>query len=971
MNVRNGEQERTLFEQCLQQAPEAREAFLRDACGGGELVDRVIALLCAHDEAEAAATRDEAGEVRGMPERIGPYRLLQVLGEGGMGVVYEAEQTAPIRRRVALKLIRLGLDSRQVVQRFEAERQALAVMDHPNIARVLDAGETEQGLPYFVMERVRGVPLLEYCDRLALSTRARIELFAVLCQAVQHAHQKGVIHRDLKPSNVLIEEEDGRPRPKVIDFGIAKAVGSRLTDSTLVTRYGQTLGTPAYMSPEQAAISGLDVDTRSDVYSLGVMLYELLVGALPVDVDRIGIHAYIARLAEQETNPPTPSARLAQLGDGLEDVARRRTTDPGTLRSQLRGDLDWIVMKALEPDRNRRYPAASALAEDLERHLNDEPVECRPPSAVYRMRKFVRRNRLPVAAAVVALLAVLAGGLAAGLGLLEARRAEARAVREAETAREVSDFLVGLFEVSDPSQSRGNTVTVREILDRGAGRVREELRDQPLVQARLLDTIGSVYWELGLEEEAAGLVEEAIRIREGQPGGETVELAGSLRLLARILGSHFGAIPLERRERMLELLGRARQIHAARLGAEHPEVGQDWLEIAHALADRIPAGDPRRYEEAAEAWRETIRIWEAAYGPDEPRLAEPLSQLGSHLRRRLGDPEGAAPYFRRALEVLEQAHGPTSPLLLRALYENYRLALEDWNRDPQPVEELYRRLWAIPEEEVVAAGGDIGVYINLGNARLFVGELEQSEQSYRRALELARRMYGPDHEIVPVALASLSNLYFVQQRWAEIREVQAEARPLWERNGRTVSAIDSGYAIALAWLAEGRLREGAPLLESAVEAYRAHAPRHYYAVALEELSRLRRRQGRLAEAEELWRQAVDIHAANAADERARAAHHRWNALALLGCREDWRFGTDPVQCEWAPLDPDWAVGETRRAVELERSSQNLRALAVALYFAGQREAAVEAMDEAIGELYRGDPSTPEYESWRTRFTSGE
>ncbi len=965
----DGEKERALFEECLEQAPETREAFIRKACGEGEMADRLRALIRAHEAAEAA-TREAGLEEQGrFPDRIGPYRLLQVLGEGGMGVVYEAEQTEPIRRRVALKLIRLGLNTRQVVSRFEAERQALAVMDHPNIARVLDAGATEQGLPYFVMELVKGIPLLEYCDRRRLSTRARIELFMVLCQAVQHAHQKGVIHRDLKPSNVLVEEENGRPRPKIIDFGIAKAVGSPLTDTTLVTLHGQTLGTPAYMSPEQAMVSGLDVDTRSDVYSLGVMLYELLVGTLPVDVKRMGIHAYIAKLAERETNPPTPSVRLASLGAHLKVVARNRTSDPGTLRNELRGDLDWIVMKALEADRNRRYSTAAALAEDLERHLNDEPVQCRPPSSLYRFAKFVRRNRFSVAAAGVAIVAIILGGLAAAVGLLEARRAEVRAVREAETARQVSDFLVGLFEVSDPSESRGNTITARDILDRGALRIREELQEQPLVQARLLHTIGGVYWALGLEEEAFELVEEAGRLREELQGGESLELAESLRLLAEILSSHFGGIPLERRERMLELLERARDIHISQLGADHPEVGQDWIHIAHALADRIPASDPRRYREASEAYLEAIRIWEDAYGPDDPRLAEPLRQLGNHTRRRLGDPGAAGPYFHRALSILEKAHGPTSPLVLPALYESYRLEMRNWNRDSAPVEELYQRLWAIPEEEVLKAGVEIGVYINLGNTRLVVGRLDQSEDCYRRALTLARKMYGPDHEIVPVALSSLSNLYFIQQRWPEIRDVLAEARPLWERNQRTVEAINCQYGTALALLAEGRETEAEPLLEEAVESYRVHSPRRNYPAALEELILLRQKQGRSAEAGRLRERLLELYRRNAGDELAQSFAFRFYALALLGCREDWRFGTDPVECPRAPLDPLLALEQARKAVELDRNSQNLRALGLSLYFAGEVDAAVAALDESIDELFRGDPSTPEYQQWRDRFAS--
>src|SRR5918911_1521336 len=300
------------------------------------------------------------------PDRIGAYRILQVLGEGGMAVVYEAEQTEPVRRRVALNVMKLGMDTKEVIARFEAERQALAVMTHQSIAKVLDAGASEGGRPYFVMELVQGVPITDYCDGRQLSVRERLELFIPVCQAVQHAHQKGVIHRDLKPSNVLVTEVDGKPLPKVIDFGIAKATGQHLTEKTLVTAYGQAMGTPGYMSPEQAEMSGLDIDTRADIYSLGVMLYELLVGRLPEDPLELGLQGFMARLAMRETDPPTPSTKLHSLKREQKALATLRHTDPGSLERTLRGDLDRIVMKAIDKDRNQRYETANGLALDLE-----------------------------------------------------------------------------------------------------------------------------------------------------------------------------------------------------------------------------------------------------------------------------------------------------------------------------------------------------------------------------------------------------------------------------------------------------------------------------------------------------------------------------------------------------------------------------------------------------------------------------
>ena len=474
-------------------------------------------------------------EVFDHPERLGPYRILQPLGEGGMGVVYEAEQTAPVRRRVALKILKVGMDTKEVVARFEVERQALAVMSHPGIAKVLDAGVSEEGRPYFAMELVRGLPITEYCDAHRLGTRERLALFLPVCHAVQHAHQKGVIHRDLKPSNVMVTEVDGRPEPKVIDFGIAKAMGQHLTDRTLVTTFGQAMGTPAYMSPEQAEMAGLDVDTRADIYSLGVLLYELLVGELPVDPTEVGLPGFIAQLVLGETDPPTPSARVATLSAHRAHIEASRQTDLHSLRRQLKGDLDWIVMKAMAKDRGHRYETANGLAMDLQRYLADEPVVARPPSARYRMAKFVRRNRAGVVAAAVVTLAILGGAAATTVGFVRASRAEARARQDAATAEQVSDFLVSLFEVSDPSAARGNTVTAREILDRGAEKIETELTDQPLVQARLMATMGAAYRGLGHLDAATPLLEGALERYTAQAGADDLRVAQMKAELAYLL----------------------------------------------------------------------------------------------------------------------------------------------------------------------------------------------------------------------------------------------------------------------------------------------------------------------------------------------------------------------------------------------------------------------------------------------------
>jgi serine/threonine protein kinase len=533
-----------IFDEAVRRAPGTeRAAYVDEACGGNlKLKERVQQLLQAFADAgsflespaaDGAATADSPSLSECPGTVIGPYKLLQQIGEGGFGVVFLADQERPVRRKVALKVIKPGMDTRQVIARFEAERQALALMDHPNIAKVYDAGATGNGRPYFVMELVQGVPITAYCDRCNLTTRERLELFITVCQAVQHAHQKGVIHRDIKPSNVLVAIQDGRPTPKIIDFGVAKAINQQLTEHTLMTAFAQMVGTPLYMSPEQAELSPLGVDTRSDIYSLGVLLYELLTGTTPFDKDRLHAASYdeLRRIIREE-EPPRPSTRISTLAaDSATTAAVHRRTDARRLQQTVRGELDWIVMKCLEKDRNRRYETPNSLARDIERYLRDESVQACPPSVGYRLKKFARRNKAAAAFVGLLLASVTALGFS-NIALKHERDAKGTALTQAniESARAqaVSDLLQEMLASSNPDEVKGSHYTVRELLDDFSARLGDQLADQPTVEADIRSVIGRSYWRQGVPDRAEIHLQKALDLRRREFGAGDERVADSL-----------------------------------------------------------------------------------------------------------------------------------------------------------------------------------------------------------------------------------------------------------------------------------------------------------------------------------------------------------------------------------------------------------------------------------------------------------
>jgi serine/threonine protein kinase/Tfp pilus assembly protein PilF len=866
---------KALFAGASELPADARDAYLEDACGGdaalrGEVeallraADRIATATArptvptglAHDPDPSAAARQPSLEAPGAT--IGPYKLLQPIGEGGMGTVWLAEQRHPVARQVALKVVKLGMDTRQVIARFEAERQALAIMDHPNIARVIDAGATVTGRPYFVMELVRGVPITEYCDRHQLTVRQRVELLIPICQAIQHAHQKGIIHRDIKPSNVLVALHDGNPVPKVIDFGIAKATNVRLTEKTMFTEHGQMIGTPAYMSPEQVEVSGLDVDTRSDVYSLGVLMYELLTGVTPFDAARLRSAAYheMQRMI-REVEPPRPSTRVSTL-DALPSVAARRRTEPTKLTKLIRGELDWIVMRCLEKDRARRYETANALASDLKRYLCDDPITAGPPSATYRLRKMVRRNKVAFAAAAAFVVLLSGAAVVSTWQAVRATRAEHRerqarldADAEKRQAQAVVTFLTGdVLRGATPERLPDKAVrdaVVRVMLEPAAAAIATQLAGEPLVEAAVRDTLGQCFYLLGRPDLGRPHARRAFELRQrllGDDHSATLDSVEHLSTTLKALGEPAAAESLAR-----DALSRAR----ARLGDDHAQT----LRLLNTLA--IVVQDRGRYPEAETLLRDALERRRRTLGADDERTIESHSNLAVLLEAQSRYDE-AARAFADVLSARRRLLGDDHPDTMIAISNlGWSLMKLDRLTDAETLlgeaEQRRRRVLGIEHPHTLNS------VQKLGALRKQQGKYADAEVQYRAALEGRRRVLGADH---PQAIESVDDVATALQLQGRLADAEPLRREALERSTRvhgkehpaTLSRVNN-----LGWLlrSQERLAEAEPLIRHALDGRRrAQGDDHVETIlSMSNLAALLLAMGQTEEAKSLYREALE------------------------------------------------------------------------------------------------------------------
>jgi len=762
---------------------------------------------------------------------IGPYHLVRKLGEGGMGQVWLAEQNAPLRRQIALKLLKVGTYDDSVLQRFYSERQSLAIMEHPSIAKVFDAGATPDGQPYFVMEYVPGVPITDYCDQKRMKVRERLELFIGVCEGVQHAHQKAIIHRDLKPANILVVKVDGKPVPRIIDFGLAKAVTPTIDGQTLFTQAGGWVGTPGYMSPEQADPGVADVDTRTDVYSLGAVLYVLLTGFLPFETQgwrKQRWDEFLRRLREED--PPCPSTKVGTEKASSKAMAEVRGTEPKQLISLLHGDLDWITMKALERDCARRYGTPSELAADVGRYLKHEAVTARPAGTGYRLQKYVRRHRMGVAVATG--LVLLLAGFAAMQGV-QLRQT----TRERDRANRITDFMTGMFKVSDPSEARGNSITAREILDKASKDIDAGLAKDPEVQAQMMYVMGNVYDNLGLYSRAHFLLERSLDVRRRVLGPSNPETLKSMGDLGSTLSSegHLGQA-----EKLLrETIDFQRRV----LGPDHPNTLSSMERLANTLVTESG------YAEAEKLHRQTLEARRRVLGPEHIATLSSMHNLGMTLRL-----EG------RYIEA-EKLHGETL--------------------------EARRRVLGPEHPHTLASMRDLAVTLEE------LGRLPESEKLYREALDMERRILGPEHPQTVELMDDLSTTLLAEGHYAEAEKLSRDAL---EIDRRTLGAEDISTMTIMSNLAniltsEGHYAEGEKLQRETLEARRrVLGPVHRDTLeSMNNLGNTLTSEGHYADAEKLHRETLEVRRRLLGPEHPETASSTYN-LACVEARRGNRDG---------------------------------------------------------------------------------
>jgi len=850
----NHERVRDLFGRALELDRAERAPFLDAECGADRaLRERVEALLGAADDerfltaptapGHALASKSEEGP----GTLIGPYRLIRQIGEGGFGIVFLAEQLHPVTRRVALKIIKLGMDTKQVVARFEVERQALAMMDHPHIARVIDAGATETGRPYFVMEYVPGRAITHYCDEENLSIDSRLELFEQVCQAVQHAHSKGIIHRDLKPSNILVATVDARPQVKIIDFGIAKATSQKLTEKTLFTEHQQVIGTLQYMSPEQASGS-LDIDTRTDVYALGVILYELLTGSTPFDLHTMqdAFFSEIQRLI-REVDPPKPSTRLNQSSETIASVAARRRVEPKRLGLLVRGELDWIVMKALEKDRTRRYESAHGLAEDLRRFLGGDAVVAAPPSALYRLRKFSRRNRATVTAVSAIVAALLIGAVAFAWqasvareqrdAAVVAREAEAEQRRIAEDQRRIADeqraeagrqqalaesnadaeraarkraeaiadFVADALRSADPNYGGEQGISVTQAMEQAVKQLDSgAFRDERDIEATLRGVIADVLYRNARPADALPLAEQALAIWEQTPSEDRGNVPRSLNLVATIQQN------LGRLDVAEPLFERALALHEELHAGDHAEVVMSLNNLAMVRAHM------GRMDAAEALLVRAVEMQERLNRGDTADLAMNLNNL-ANLVQNLGRRTEALPLFERSLAMYDRLYD-AHPELAMSLYNIAQTYIAmnrigDAEAQMDRALAMYRTLFAGDHPDVARAMGGVA------NVRRVLGRIAEAEETARASLAMRRRLFPGDHPEVALGLDSLAQILKDAGKSVDAEPVVDELVAMRRRlvpsgNPVTARALDLAAAIREDL---GRAAEAEPMLAEAVE----------------------------------------------------------------------------------------------------------------------------------------------------------